>query len=60
MTRLLRHLPLFRCVVCGTVGLLNLLHPVLHSVDGGVIDGVLVHLDMLAASLLTIDPKGTA
>lgn len=49
--RLLRFLPLFRCVVCGTVALLNLFHPLLHGFEGGTLDAIMVQLDMLAASL---------
>lgn len=50
--RLLRHLPLFRCVICGTVALVNILHPFLHGtpLDSGMLDGIMVQMDVLAAS----------
>lgn len=50
--RLLRFLPLFRCVVCGTVALLNLFHPFLHGLEGGAFDAIMVQLDVFAASLV--------
>lgn len=51
--RLLKHLPLFRCVICGTVALVNILHPFLHGtpLDSGMLDSMLVQLDVMAASL---------
>lgn len=51
--KLLRLFPVFRCMVCGTVALVNLLHPVLHGtpIDGGALDAVLAQLDVFAASL---------
>jgi hypothetical protein len=50
--RLLRFFPIFRCAVCGTVALLNLLHPFLHGFESGALDAVMVQLDMFAASLI--------
>lgn len=51
--RLLRHLPLLRCAVCGTVALLNIVHPIIHGtpLDGGALDAVMIQLDTLAMSL---------
>jgi hypothetical protein len=53
MKHLIRHFSLFRCVVCGTVALLNLFHPLIHGtpLDGGLLDSFMMQLDLLAASL---------
>lgn len=57
MNRLLRGLPLLRCVICGTVALVNVFHPVLHAFEGGVLDAALAQLNQLAygLGLITVD-----
>lgn len=41
-----------RCVVCAAAAALALIHPLIHGtpLDGGVLDGLLAQLNMLAMS----------
>jgi hypothetical protein len=56
MMRLLRLFPFFRCAICGTVALINVLHPVIHGtpLDSGALDAVMAQLDMMAMSLAPV------